>query len=567
MGSTPPDSVAARWPSLAPALVFAVTSATFAVFRNPASDVIWIDHMATPESWSLLQSSYAMRDIVAASRSSILPLLRFNRFTPPPHKPGLVHSGHASVSSAADRQTSKSRSAHVVQATTTVYSAYQAASILHPAAAMGFGPFPQLLSVPAGPRAHQAVNHSHFPAPGFTPPEESPPSVAVLHHCSRYPLDVRSFCCRSEERATPNPSRGTRFEQWRRSARDRPKPLSLGASTPPRLPVRQSTNKPKQVVHVRRSTHGSLTRPLDFRCVRDTAQAKPMHRASRQETSRSRNPWAIVCCADRGQQAVHECTPEQHANPSIGPQGPQPKHHQLGEAQVRSKLRTSTSPVDNALPKQNIARPTAEAVLPPGGSTLSRAAEANRGRESRPHMSMTCGPHSTASRRRGVRRPPKRPTNCQSWRPRIDRTEAQHRTAAKATEPGYATRSGKPNRDDGTAAKQRRRTLHAVFTEAKCVRMARDTRATPSSSGFYSTDESVLGCIRCRCNTAYPSMGFVPLQGDRRSPRLPNGQMHSRVHLRSRQLTRSGEPTTSNDIPPVVRATGVCPIDSFTMLN
>jgi len=77
IGSTPPDSVAACWSSLAPVMAFAVSSGTFTVFRCLASGVIWKDYMATPESWSLLQSDDAVRDQNAASRNAILPLVRF----------------------------------------------------------------------------------------------------------------------------------------------------------------------------------------------------------------------------------------------------------------------------------------------------------------------------------------------------------------------------------------------------------------------------------------------------------------------------------------------------------
>jgi hypothetical protein len=97
-----------------PTVAFAVSSVAFVVFRNLALAAIRKDYKATPESWSLLQSVYAMRDQDAASRSSILPLMRFIRYAPPSHKPDCVNSRHASAPSVVGYQTDESRSTLVV---------------------------------------------------------------------------------------------------------------------------------------------------------------------------------------------------------------------------------------------------------------------------------------------------------------------------------------------------------------------------------------------------------------------------------------------------------------------
>jgi hypothetical protein len=61
-----------------------------------------------------------------------------------------------------------------------------------------------VLSILPGPKTYQGWESHRFLATGFTPLEESPSSVAVPHHCGRYPPDVGSPSTRSEERAATN---------------------------------------------------------------------------------------------------------------------------------------------------------------------------------------------------------------------------------------------------------------------------------------------------------------------------------------------------------------------------
>jgi len=170
IGSTPPDSVAARWPLLASALIFAVSSGIFAVFRNLASGVIRKDYMATPESWSLLQSVYAVRDRDAASRCSILPLVRFihtplRRANPTVSTPG---------TQARHRSSATKPTNHVPPSwfltTATVYSTSQVPGMLQPVTAMGFDAFQTSLSVcrarrpfKLGIARHPRIGGSHPP--------------------------------------------------------------------------------------------------------------------------------------------------------------------------------------------------------------------------------------------------------------------------------------------------------------------------------------------------------------------------------------------------------------------
>jgi hypothetical protein len=113
----------------------------FAVFRGLVSGAIRKDHMVTTESWSLLQSACTVRNVLAASRGFILPLMRFIRYAPSPHKTNRVHSRCASASSVVGYQTDESRSAHVVFHHRDGLLHVQPPDVLQPVTAMGFGTF------------------------------------------------------------------------------------------------------------------------------------------------------------------------------------------------------------------------------------------------------------------------------------------------------------------------------------------------------------------------------------------------------------------------------------------
>jgi hypothetical protein len=173
----------------------------------------------------------------------IQPLMRFIRSAPPPHKPERVHSRHASAPSVIGDQADESRSAHVVSH--HLDGLLRISNLGYVATRDGHGvrSVSAVLSASPGPKTYRGWESQRFPATGFTPPEESPSSVAVPHHCGRYPHDVGSPVARSEERATAS-----------RLRRDRSR--GGGASTSTESPCRRIPNAPKHAVHVCRSTHG-----------------------------------------------------------------------------------------------------------------------------------------------------------------------------------------------------------------------------------------------------------------------------------------------------------------------
>jgi hypothetical protein len=202
--------------------------------------------MATPESWSLLQSVYAVRDQYAASRGSILPLVRFiqtplRRANPTVSTPG---------TQARHRSSATKPTNHVPPSwfltTATVYSTSQAPGMLQPVTAMGFDAFQASLSVCRARRPTKLGIAKHPRIGGFIPPEESPPSVAVPHHCGRYPHNVGSTPLRAPKNVqsrirVPRDMIRTAAPKRANAAEATP----AGCKHPAESPVRQSTTKPK----------------------------------------------------------------------------------------------------------------------------------------------------------------------------------------------------------------------------------------------------------------------------------------------------------------------------------
>jgi len=75
----------------------------------------------------------------------------------------------------------------------------QVSGLLHPETELGSLRFWSLAPTDSRPKPTTCGELSSVPATRFTPFEEFPSSVAVLHHCSRCPLVVLSLQCRSED--------------------------------------------------------------------------------------------------------------------------------------------------------------------------------------------------------------------------------------------------------------------------------------------------------------------------------------------------------------------------------
>jgi len=219
-------------------------------------------------------------------------------------------------------------------------------------------------------------------------------------------------------------------------------------------------------------------------------------------------------------------------------------------------------------------RHTAEAAQPPERGTHTNTAEAMTGCGRDPastrHASLEGGKPPTGS----PDRPPKRrERDRQSRSPQSRERRSARDVRAPKRPSGYsnATRRTETRRWD--CCKAAKAKMCATITEVM-RRTGRPAIPGPRSptSGYYSADESVLCSSRCRCDTAYPSMGFVPLQGDIPLVSSPYdwpdghkarparwGSHGSGEQMANEQRNPTGSSRTE------VPATSVCPSDSFTV--
>jgi hypothetical protein len=95
--------------------------------------------------------------------------------------------------SASQRYTGRLVPSSWFRTTSTVYSALEVPGLLHPGTGRGSPRFHPALPLAAQSSEEDRLasgQSQRFPAAPFTPPEEVPPPVAVLHRCSRCPLVV-----------------------------------------------------------------------------------------------------------------------------------------------------------------------------------------------------------------------------------------------------------------------------------------------------------------------------------------------------------------------------------------
>jgi hypothetical protein len=110
-----------------------------------------------------------------------------------------------------------------------------------------FAAFPGCVPIIRRPKSTTDGRRSPFPATRFTPFEEFRSSIAVPHHCGRYPLAVLSLHCRLCAEA---PNRSSRVPTSRRAihlSHSRSRSSAFGTS-PLRSPLTGHPRLPKQLV-------------------------------------------------------------------------------------------------------------------------------------------------------------------------------------------------------------------------------------------------------------------------------------------------------------------------------
>jgi hypothetical protein len=274
--------------------------------------------MATPESWSLLQSAYAERDQVAASRSSILPLMRFIQCAPPPRKPNCVHSRHASVSSVVSRQADESCSALVVSHHLDGLLRKWAPGVLQPVTAVGFDAFQTSVPASPGPKTHQGGDRksssqrgSH---PSKNPPRQQPRRITAVVTLLMFDHPVacsKSGDCASDPRGRDTHGGAEARECSRSHAR-------RSASTPTGSPLfaepphtsEDGVCKCAEAHTGRKCDHSTST---VYETPRKTSRCRSI--AARQPTEVDvRGPPLLG--RPKSTLTRHECLTEQHATPS-----------------------------------------------------------------------------------------------------------------------------------------------------------------------------------------------------------------------------------------------------------